>query len=106
VLNVSFVDQRADGHVATSMRARPAADQRALDCLHYCIPGPADAWAHALYNLLLNNARFTGNASARDQAAAAPEVHGDPTRLGFWSPGQPGTTGLPSTGTQVPKLRS
>ena len=29
-----------------------------LDCLHYCYPGPADFWALALYNLMLNNPRF------------------------------------------------
>ena len=29
-----------------------------LDCLHYCYPGPADYWALALYNLMLNNPRF------------------------------------------------
>ena len=28
------------------------------DCLHYCLPGPSDAWALALYNLLLNNPRY------------------------------------------------
>ena len=33
-----------------------------VDCLHYCLPGPADAWASALYNLLLNNAKYAGAA--------------------------------------------
>ena len=32
------------------------------DCVHYCLPGPADAWASALYNLLLNNEKYAGAA--------------------------------------------
>ena len=31
-------------------------------CRHYCYPGPADYWALALYNLLLNNAKFATGA--------------------------------------------
>jgi hypothetical protein len=66
VLNVSFLDMRADGHVATSMRYSSTrgefgADWKKafpLDCLHYCYPGPADFWALALYNLLLNNPEY------------------------------------------------
>ena len=65
-LNVSFLDARADGHVATSMRYSASTGQFAakwktefpLDCLHYCYPGPSDYWALSLYNLLLNNPRF------------------------------------------------
>jgi hypothetical protein len=60
VLNVSHVDLRSDGHVAAAMadhwdpqKARSAAK----DCLHYCFPGPADAWAVALYTLLVHRAR-------------------------------------------------
>jgi len=60
VLNVSHVDLRSDGHVAAAMadhwdpqKARLAAK----DCLHYCFPGPADAWAVALYTLLVHRAR-------------------------------------------------
>jgi len=66
VLNVSFLDMRGDGHVATSMRYSSTrgefgADWKKafpLDCLHYCYPGPADFWALSLYNLLLNNPRY------------------------------------------------
>ena len=65
VLNVSFLDMRSDGHVATSMRYSSSrgegGPQKAtfpLDCLHYCYPGPADFWALALYNLLRNNERY------------------------------------------------
>lgn len=55
VLNVSHVDRRSDGHVGAAMRLRPgAAKDGARDCLHYCFPGPSDAWASALYNLLLH----------------------------------------------------
>ena len=49
LLNVSFVDGRPDGHVATA-NAKPAG---AEDCLHYCYPGVSDFWAGSLYNLLL-----------------------------------------------------
>ena len=54
VLNVSHVDQRADGHVADAMRAHTDATKRAAgrDCLHYCFPGPVDFWSLALYGLL------------------------------------------------------
>ena len=67
-LNVSFLDSRADGHVATSMRYSPVTGQYAsvrfknnfpLDCLHYCYPGPSDYWALSLSNLLLNNPRYS-----------------------------------------------
>ena len=66
VLNVSFLDARADGHVASAMRYSPTTGRFGakwktefpLDCLHYCYPGPADYWALALYNLMLNNPRF------------------------------------------------
>jgi hypothetical protein len=59
-LNVSFLDMRADGHVASSMRYSAQRGKREfpLDCLHYCYPGPTDFWALSLYNLLLNNARY------------------------------------------------
>ena len=50
VLNVSFVDARADGHVST---ANPKPGAAGPDCLHYCYPGVADFWAASLYNLLL-----------------------------------------------------
>ena len=67
VLNVSFLDHRADGHVATAMRYASLRGNFSgerkrtfpLDCLHYCYPGPADFWSLALYNLLLNNERFS-----------------------------------------------
>lgn len=65
-LNVSFLDARADGHVATAMRYGPTVSKAAkkkasfpLDCLHYCYPGVSDYWALALYNLLLNNERYS-----------------------------------------------
>ena len=62
VLNVSHVDARADGHVgkAMSYHADPLKAKAGHDCLHYCLPGPSDAWAHALYNLLLNNPEYGG----------------------------------------------
>ena len=66
-LNVSFMDSRADGHVATSMRYSPSTGEYSgptkthfpLDCLHYCFPGPTDYWALSVYNLMLNNPRFS-----------------------------------------------
>lgn len=65
-LNVSFLDMRSDGHVATSMRYSSEVGEFGakwktafpLDCLHYCYPGPADFWALALTNLLMNNERY------------------------------------------------
>jgi hypothetical protein len=65
VLNVSFMDMRTDGHVATAM-SHQASEFETLeakllhtaDCLHYCLPGPADFWALAAFNLLLNNPRY------------------------------------------------
>ena len=50
VLNVSFVDARPDGHVAT---ANPKPGAAGPDCLHYCYPGVSDFWAAGLYNLFL-----------------------------------------------------
>ena len=57
VLNVSHVDLRSDGHVGDAMRHHHDKKIRSAkpDCLHYCFPGPADSWAVALYNMLLNN---------------------------------------------------
>ena len=57
---MSFVDQRADGHVGAAMayHSDPAKAAAGRDCLHYCLPGPSDTWALALYNLLLNNPRY------------------------------------------------
>ena len=55
ILNVSHVDLRADGHVASAMKqsADTTKNSMGVDCLHYCIPGPSDAWASALYHQLL-----------------------------------------------------
>ena len=63
-LNVSHVDARADGHVGAAMASHPDKAKSGMkpDCLHYCLPGPADAWASALYNLLLNNPKYAGAA--------------------------------------------
>ena len=68
LLNVSFVDQRADGHVAGAMRAGVLGSRQRfpLDCLHYCFPGPADYWALALVNLLRRQVP-----AARQRGAAA-----------------------------------
>jgi hypothetical protein len=57
VLNVSHIDQRADGHVARAMRYSDESERKAswgggLDCLHYCFPGPVDGWVHVLFNQL------------------------------------------------------
>ena len=64
--DVEHAEARADGHVASAMRYSPTTGRFGakwktefpLDCLHYCYPGPADYWALALYNLMLNNPRF------------------------------------------------
>ena len=37
---------------ATRIDAHPANAHPATDCLHYCMPGPVDAWTHALFHLL------------------------------------------------------
>ena len=65
-LNVSFLDARADGHVATAMRysSQRKKTEFPLDCLHYCYPGPTDYWALSLYNMLLNNPERYGTAGA------------------------------------------
>lgn len=57
LLNLSFVDARSDGHVASAMRYSDESERKArwgggLDCLHYCYPGPVDFWSLALFNLL------------------------------------------------------
>ena len=59
LLNVSFVDARPDGHVATAMRYSDESPTKAnwgggLDCLHYCYPGPVDFWSLSLFNKLLH----------------------------------------------------
>jgi len=60
VLNVSHLDLRPDGHVGSAMKlhANPIKAAAGPDCLHYCFPGPTDAWAHSLYTMLLENKRF------------------------------------------------
>jgi hypothetical protein len=76
-LNVSFLDARSDGHVATSMRYSAATGRFAnrakvdfpLDCLHYCYPGPSDYWALSLTNLLLNNPRYAANESSSSSSS-------------------------------------
>jgi hypothetical protein len=94
VLNVSHVDLRSDGHVGDAMRfraeqKRQGASSSVSDCLHYCIPGPADAWASALYNLLLNREEQervgprpagAGPGGARDGSGEA-EAHGGQAEL-------------------------
>ena len=58
--------RKADGHVVGAMRYSPTSGKYIskwkaafpIDCLHYCFPGPADFWALALYNMMLNNPRF------------------------------------------------
>ena len=69
LLNMSFLDLRADGHVGTSMRFNHHLDAfmqklaRSSDCLHYCFPGPTDFWALTTYNMLVNNPKFAGASS-------------------------------------------
>ena len=58
VINVSHIDQRADGHVSQAMRYSDESERKAswgggLDCLHYCYPGPVDFWVHTLFNILV-----------------------------------------------------
>ena len=48
-------------------------------CRHYCYPGPADYWALALYNLLLNNAKFATGA-VRPAVLPAPDGAGQRRR--------------------------
>ena len=55
-LNVSHVDMRADGHVGAVTQLKKGKAHPA-DCLHYCFPGPSDAWASALHQLLLHGAQ-------------------------------------------------
>ena len=76
-LNVSFLDGRADGHVATAMRYSAQRGKREfpLDCLHYCYPGPTDFWALSLYNLLLNNARYRQEEQAAPKGAEGGRPH-------------------------------
>jgi len=75
VLNVSFIDMRTDGHVAYAMNHQAAELEsleaklsRTADCLHYCLPGPADFWALAIFNLLLNNRRYAAPQHRAGQA--------------------------------------
>jgi hypothetical protein len=67
VLNVSFLDARADGHVAGAMRYSPTRGKYnskwkaefPIDCLHYCFPGPvghAD-WCRSEAEALCNHTR-------------------------------------------------
>ena len=67
LLNVSYVDARADGHVGGAMAHHPDPNKAkgAYDCLHYCLPGPSDACVHALYNLLLNNPEYAQTRARR-----------------------------------------
>ena len=67
VLNLSHVDMRPDGHVSGAMawHADGGKATAGRDCLHYCLPGPTDAWAHALYAMLLQNDRFAAPRKAR-----------------------------------------
>ncbi len=72
VLNVSHVDQRSDGHVAAAMAAHwdpHKASTPGRDCLHYCFPGPADAWAIVLYSLLLHHPRGRSDHGGADGGA-------------------------------------
>lgn len=39
---------RPDGHPGTVARGPDSGD-----CLHYCMPGPIDAWVDVFYNVLL-----------------------------------------------------
>ena len=62
-LYVDMFEQRADGHVQNSFnydmldalaarnltRAREKQEGRAMDCLHYCVPGPIHIWNELLY---------------------------------------------------------
>ena len=45
---------RADNHIGGS------------DCLHYCVPGPADHWITLLYNILLEAREARGSLEKRD----------------------------------------
>lgn len=58
LVNLSFLDHRADGHVAHAMRHSDESKHKAawgggLDCLHYCFPGPMDFAVQATFNQLL-----------------------------------------------------
>ncbi|KAL1522290.1 hypothetical protein AB1Y20_017911 [Prymnesium parvum] len=75
VLNVSFVDQRVDGHVARAMRYAIDSERKmawggGLDCLHYCFPGPIDFWVQALYNQLMQIPRVMSTADTTPRGAS------------------------------------
>lgn len=47
-----------DAYSPTILRAdsHPGEAGAALDCLHYCMPGPVDHWVRLLYNVLVVDA--------------------------------------------------
>lgn len=110
VLNVSHVDMRADGHVGNAMRYHtdPTKANGAADCLHYCLPGPADAWSVALYNLLLRPAPAGHTAplppqatSARHGGASRRKLSGGASRAMGGAPRSTGGRGTGGRGTGV-----
>ncbi|GAQ81215.1 hypothetical protein KFL_000740160 [Klebsormidium nitens] len=52
-LGVVYMDVMRMTALRPDSHLKPFQDQ---DCLHYCVPGPLDAWVSVLYNLLLANA--------------------------------------------------
>ncbi|KAI4343133.1 hypothetical protein MLD38_027670 [Melastoma candidum] len=49
---------RPDGHPGRYGRPHPSEDKRAPnDCLHWCLPGPIDAWNDVIMQIAVNTAR-------------------------------------------------
>jgi len=51
VVNTSLTMLRPDGHVGVMVGSSGKAWE---DCLHNCLPGPADYWNWLLYNALVS----------------------------------------------------
>lgn len=66
--------QVLDAYALTVLR--PDSHIGGRDCLHYCVPGPADQWATMLYNMLAarSERRADANAGGEDRGLVGRET--------------------------------